>query len=387
MLKIQLLGMLKIEYMGRRLDSQLGRKALAMLYLLLSSRHMSLPKSKLALYLWPDSSEDAARYNLRYNLWLIRKVIPADENGAHFILSEKDVCSVSDSYRFECDLLRIKNFCRDGADIKQLESALSCFQGEVMEGWYLKGCSEFNELILFDRMTCERIQMTLLHELERRYESEGMLHSAASLLSEMARIEPYNEDIALKIMALHSASGDRSAAINHYSRFKSALYESLGIAPNEALSNFCKELMSADAPGQIRAQSRTPQAESLHIEVFCLSGVNFFAVSDMISKALQKDARMLHRTLDRETVEDLAAINRELPAAWKKGGEERTCREAEIPEARIIMAAAAFAAHMASGRRMEIKFLNPEDMDELSQKTFRYIRSLGNENIEMVCPD
>lgn len=42
-----------------------------------------------------------------------------------------------------------------------------------MEGRYLKNCDEFNESILFDRITCEKLHVELLESLAERYETIG----------------------------------------------------------------------------------------------------------------------------------------------------------------------------------------------------------------------
>lgn len=73
MLRINLLGKIKIEYLGENLEPKLSNKTVAIIYLLIANKGRYLSKDKLVLYLWPDSTEEAAKYNLRYNLWLLKK--------------------------------------------------------------------------------------------------------------------------------------------------------------------------------------------------------------------------------------------------------------------------------------------------------------------------
>jgi len=65
MLKIKLLGKNKIEYFGENLEPKLGNKTMAIIYLLISNKGRYVSRDKLTFYLWPDSTEEAAKYNLR----------------------------------------------------------------------------------------------------------------------------------------------------------------------------------------------------------------------------------------------------------------------------------------------------------------------------------
>lgn len=73
-----------------------------------------------------------------------------------------------------------------------------------MEGWYLKNCDEFNESILFDRITCEKLHVELLESLAERYETIGEPAKALEILQEEARLDPENEKAVLHIMQLYT---------------------------------------------------------------------------------------------------------------------------------------------------------------------------------------
>lgn len=75
MLNIYFLGKSIIEYNSKRLEDQLGTKAIALICILLLNEERHLSREKIEGHLWPDSNTEAARYNLRYNLWVIKKNI------------------------------------------------------------------------------------------------------------------------------------------------------------------------------------------------------------------------------------------------------------------------------------------------------------------------
>lgn len=41
-------------------------------------------RSDIISYLWSESSDDAAKYNLRFNLWQIKKALVQADGGARF---------------------------------------------------------------------------------------------------------------------------------------------------------------------------------------------------------------------------------------------------------------------------------------------------------------
>ena len=85
MVEIKYLGITKIILNGKDITSKFGGKTLALLGLLLINNTGYISKEKLISYLWPESTEDAGKYNLRYNLWLIRKFLPRDNKKNEII--------------------------------------------------------------------------------------------------------------------------------------------------------------------------------------------------------------------------------------------------------------------------------------------------------------
>ncbi|EGR54010.1 hypothetical protein FSEG_02174, partial [Fusobacterium necrophorum D12] len=85
MLKIKFLGKVMIEQENLSITENLGAKALALLSLLILHYPKSMQRDKLITYLWPDSSEESGKYNLRFNLWKINSSIGKDQNGNKFL--------------------------------------------------------------------------------------------------------------------------------------------------------------------------------------------------------------------------------------------------------------------------------------------------------------
>ena len=74
-LKIELYGDMRIEFFGRDLIGVLSKKSVALIAYLMCAPSRQASKSTLKDLLWIDAGEKAA-YNLRFNLWSIKKNIP-----------------------------------------------------------------------------------------------------------------------------------------------------------------------------------------------------------------------------------------------------------------------------------------------------------------------
>ena len=58
-------------------------------------------------YLWPDSAASAAKYNLRYTLWKIKKSTDTGEGGRSLIKLDREYCCIDRAYDYICDLQTI----------------------------------------------------------------------------------------------------------------------------------------------------------------------------------------------------------------------------------------------------------------------------------------
>ena len=91
MLQIRLLGQFDVRLDGKRIvvPSRASQSLLAYLSMTAGTPHR---REKLAGTIWPDSSEENARKNLRQELWRIRKAIPVQS------LPQADDYLIADEY-------------------------------------------------------------------------------------------------------------------------------------------------------------------------------------------------------------------------------------------------------------------------------------------------
>src|SRR5262245_15777433 len=76
---IRLLGALDLRYRGTSLPALESARAESLLAYLLLHRDAPQPRQRLAFLLWPDSTEQQARTNLRHVLHTLRHALPTCE--------------------------------------------------------------------------------------------------------------------------------------------------------------------------------------------------------------------------------------------------------------------------------------------------------------------
>ncbi len=238
MLNISFLGKSKIDYNGNGLEDQLGNKAIALICLLILNEKRYLSREKIVGYLWPDSNIEAAKYNLRYNLWLIKKNIGEDAKNQLFLKVDNDCCCINREYEFECDVLNIMNFRPSQQDsVESILNFKKLFRGDLLEGCYFNKCDEFNDFIIYERINFEQRKVKILKRLVELYENENKYDNCIDIICEILEIDPYDEYMVLKLLDIYVKVGKRAAAITYFNNFSNKLACSLGIAPSNLFSN------------------------------------------------------------------------------------------------------------------------------------------------------
>src|ERR1051325_5719768 len=134
MLQIRLLGQFDVRLDGKRIviSSRAGQSLLAYLAMTAGTPHR---REKLAGALWPDSSEENARKNLRQELWRIRKAIPKQSlsTESDYLLSDEYTLTFNPDANYWLDVAVLE---RPDPDPQSLTSSLSLYQGELLPGFY-----------------------------------------------------------------------------------------------------------------------------------------------------------------------------------------------------------------------------------------------------------
>ncbi len=381
MLTINMLGKVNINYKGTSIADKASSKLVALICLLVLNKNRDMSKEKIIAYLWPDSNEEAAKSNLRFNLWTIKKMIPQDLNGEDFINVGKDYCRINQKYVFYCDKIELDK-CQKNCDenIEELMALKSLFKGDFLEGLYLRNCNDLNELILFERVACQNRQVEILKKLVLLYEKHEKYEEGLQILNEIDVIEPYNENFAYQTITLYGKLGNRAGAINYYKKFEDSLRRNLNISPDKELKILYTNMLE-DACELTDSHRDKNKKKKLNIESQCIHNVDFFWVADVINKIMEKGDKKYLLEVDQCFISDLGFIQSDLLLEYEKYYSPVENRLVAVPPVRIINAFIKFLLHATDIYDINVKVVNIEDMDGMSQNILNHIESLNNENI------
>ncbi len=374
MLKFSFLGKTKVEYQGKDITELFGNKTIALICMLVLNDKKAISREKIIAYLWPDSNEDAAKYNLRFNLWLIKKNIGTDNAGNSFLCVDKECCEINEKYKYTCDLLEITRFKpRDTDSIADLLRLKELFTGEFLEGCYFNNCEELNELILFERINLEKKKVSILKRIAELYETEKQYESCLEKVLEIQEIEPYDEEIALKIMDLYAIKGNNAKAIDYYNIFSNTLATSLGIAPGDLLKKKCEELKTSNEESE-EENKNTLKYNHIEIEIYGINCSKFFGIAQIIDQIVEKvDEKYFEDFKDSYTC-DLWHIQRKIVSDIKKYKEEFLL---SVPlDTNIINSFIELIRFISTRYFISIKVNDYKDLDKISKDVLEYLKKL-----------
>lgn len=385
------MGKTKFEYDGKSILEQLGNKTAALICLLTLNRNKYLSREKIIAYLWPDSNEEAAKYNLRFNLWLIKKNISVDSQGNPFLHVDKDCCGISEKYKYHCDIVDIMEFKpRDEDSIDSLLKLRELFAGDFLEGYYFNNCEELNELILFERINFEKRKVRILKRLACLYENYEKYEACMDIIHEIHEIEPYDEEMALKIMQLYLLMSNRVGAINYYNIFSNKLATSLGILPSEQLKNLYNDIRSQsveieETPNKVSAnmEKRQSSQKNIQISVSCLN-IDYFWIAEVTRQLLEQVEEAYLDKLNKHYLLDLSYIQIDLLKLISNTAEGEIY-QTSIPSVRIVHAFLQFMKHILSAYTICIENLNSTEIDQISVNIVKYLQRIELKGITINC--
>jgi len=394
MLNINFLGKSSIEYNGNKLEDQLGSKAIALICLLVLNEKRHISREKLEGYLWPDSSTEAARYNLRYNLWLIKKNIGKDENNNLFLYVDNVCCSINKDYKFKCDIYDIIGFSYDEqSTIEDILKFKKLFKGDLLEGFYFKKCDELNELIIFERMRYEQWKVKILKHLARLYEKVENYDNCLDIINEILEIEPYDEEMVLKILNIYQRCGKSVAAIAYYNNFNKMLTGSLGVSPSNKLRRKYKQIRAAlsdinyavnDAISSKGAHNENDKRSGFKIVSDCIKNIQYFWISDVVGKLASIEGLHCIDELSEKELLDLAYIQNDILNCCNKQIVNLNEYSKDIMNVRIINAFIKLLNIICDKHDLTIMILNYEDMDDTSANVLKYLSRTQIEGLNLI---
>ena len=294
--------------------------------------------------------------------------------------------------KFQVEITNFKQSPKD--TVLSVSKLHDLFKGEFLEGCYFNNCDEFNELILFQRINFENKKVKILKRLSCLLEEEKNYDACREIINEIHEIEPYNEEMALKIMKLYILQGDRVGALNYYNSFSSKLSSNLGISPNQELRAFYKEIrnqykepMTTLSPQIVNKQNcRHKNREKISINTYCIAGIEYFWVAQVIEKLINKVPEEYFVDFENRYLIDLGGIQREalLYVEEKTGETIKQIEETRVSDICIINAFTKFLEHIIRKQSIEIFIDNPKELDGISANIVKHLEKSELSNLTIL---
>src|SRR2546429_2662307 len=244
LLRLAVLGTPEVFHDGTRLTFALRKAQALLLYLAVEGGMHS--RNKLTTLLWPDSEPRDARRSLRNALTPLRSVLSDASASSHtHLISEGDLLGLNRQAPLELDLdvvqqayqqaLRLSTAppqSQGAIPIENLQQALTLVRGPFLDGFWLGEETPFDEWVLQQQRQWQmRLQM-LYDRLSCWQEATGKLEQSKATLTSWLALDPLSEEAARRLMRLHLAVGDASAAWEVYSALRSRLAQQLRFKPS-----------------------------------------------------------------------------------------------------------------------------------------------------------
>jgi DNA-binding SARP family transcriptional activator len=224
-LEVSLFGGFDVRSDGVRVVLASTRAQSLLAYLVLQ-RGASQRRDHLAFLLWPESSEQQARTNLRHVLHTLRATVPDVERYLQTTTGTLSWHGAwADVAAFEAAIARAATEDDGETAVRALREAVDLYSGDLLEGWY-------DDWLVPERDHFRGRTLAALTRLGSLLEARGDLDAAVTCGERARTVDRLDEGSYRSLMRLHDARGDRARAVRVYHECVATLQEELGVEPS-----------------------------------------------------------------------------------------------------------------------------------------------------------
>jgi DNA-binding SARP family transcriptional activator/tetratricopeptide (TPR) repeat protein len=244
--EILVLGRFAVRVDGREVPAWQRRQAATLVQVLALAPGRQLHREQVMDALWPDVAVTDAGPRLHKAAFFARRVL-----GPHSVVLRNDTVALFPDAAVTVDAVRFEELARSAlsaATPAALDEALRVYGGTLLPE------ERYADWAAAARDRCHLLRLRLLR--------------AAGRWSDLAELEPTDEEAQLAAMRQHAARGDRRAALRHFERLDRALHRELGVGPSDeavGLRDALVAALSQPAPARPRTElvGRDPQTATL----------------------------------------------------------------------------------------------------------------------------
>jgi DNA-binding SARP family transcriptional activator/tetratricopeptide (TPR) repeat protein len=261
------------------------RKALALLSYLVVEGGVQ-PRERITALLWPESTADLGRAALRKTLAYLRQALDAHSpanQGQPYILADRDSLQFNPAAASLIDIWLLQAAAQAthrpalsalGRSpsaylhklLEPLEQAVALLRGDLLAGFSLSDAPDFDDWATMQREVLHRQALQVFDRLSQLQFEAGELANAIATTTRWVAYDPLEEGAYRRLMQLHVANGDRSAALQAYATCCGVLERELDIAPTHETTSLAQRIKLNNVPARPHdlAQSRDPVGMPAH---------------------------------------------------------------------------------------------------------------------------
>lgn len=248
-LNLRLLGGLRLERDHIPLTGFVSNKPPALLaYLAVTLRPHS--RDTLATLFWGDLPDADARNNLRQALTNLRRFVEP-----HLIIT-RDTIEFNVDAPYFLDVSAFECFVKHPIDLppdqvfQRLQAAVELYQGEFLEGVFVRDAPEFEEWALTQRTHLRDLALQAFHTLTELCLARGEYAHVIDYATRLLALDPWREEAHRQLMLAHVRSGQPSAALAQYETCRRVMLKEFNTEPSSATTTLYERIRAAMAsPG------------------------------------------------------------------------------------------------------------------------------------------
>ena len=193
-------------------------------YLSLPSIGRFVRRDLLAALFWPELDQERARKAVRQSIHAARATL-----GAEALPGRGDEEVALSAAHVRCDATAFTEAANSG----MLLEALRLYGGELLPGFHVPDCAEFDRWLEDERAAARERAAAATWALAQRLESDNQLSNAAAMARRSVRLMWTDERALRRALAMLERLGDRAGAARLYDEFATRLMAELDVHPSD----------------------------------------------------------------------------------------------------------------------------------------------------------
>jgi DNA-binding SARP family transcriptional activator/predicted ATPase len=272
--QLRLLGSFQVALDGRPLTGFRSDKVRALLAYLAAEAGQEHRRETLSTLFWGESTESAARTNLRQSLSNLNRLLAPLESAAPILLTTAQTIQLHTDHP---ELwLDVTLFCRLLAQCQthphdalgrcsicapRLAQAVELYRGDFLTGLTVADSQPFEEWRLVQQETLHPQALEALHALTDYHIAIADFPAAETYARRQLSLSPWHEAAHRQLMQLLALDGRRNEALLQYDACRRLLAEELGVEPSpqtEALAEAIRQRSTIATPAPAELPHNLP---------------------------------------------------------------------------------------------------------------------------------